>query len=400
MATMNSQQIKSLIKAGKPGRYSAGNGLYLRISAEGTPLWAVRYSINKKRREITLGRYPDLSLADASTEALQIKQGVRKKIDPIAERQRAYIGRFNTVNDLAKDWLEDCEKRLKHPKIPERVYNKEVKPLIGDLSLEQVTPRDIRAILNKIAQSGRPSIANDALMYCKQLFRHGIKLDLLTHNPAEPFGVSDAGGIEKSRSRALTLKELKSVFAVFRENSVQFTRDNYLATALLLCLGVRKGELIAAKWEEFDFQKKLWKIPEARSKTGASITVPLAETVINWLEELKVRSYGSDYVFPNRRTTKRAAHVSHDTLNAAIQKLFRENKLSVDHFTVHDLRRTFRSLLASEGIPGHIAERCLNHKLKGVEGIYDRYDYLDERREALMQVCAKLEPIINKASDN
>jgi len=389
-------KIKSLSKSGKPGRHAAGAGLYFRISSVGTSSWIVRYTVFGKRREMTLGNYPTMSLADAYARAAQIKEDCKNDVDPLAERHRAEIGTFNTVDDLAKDWLEDCARRLKHPKIPERVYHKEVKPLIGSLSLNQVTPRDIRAVLNKIAKSDRPSIANDALMYCKQLFRHGIKLDLLTHNPAEPFSVNDAGGLEKSRSRALSLDELKSVFTTFRENSVQFTRENYLATALLLCLGVRKGELIAAKWDEFDFENKFWKIPEARSKTEAAITIPLADPVVKWLEELKVRSFGSEYVFPNRRTTKSAQHISHDTLNAAIQKLFKEDKLSVDHFTVHDLRRTFRSLLASEGIPGHIAERCLNHKLKGVEGIYDRYDYLDERREALRKISAKLAPIIDR----
>ncbi|MBC8208821.1 MAG: hypothetical protein H8E79_06605 [Desulfobulbaceae bacterium] len=119
---------------------------------------------------------------------------------------------------MAEDWLADCAKRLKYPRISRRVYTKEIQPLIGDLSIDQVTPRDIRAIISKIAISGRPTIANDALTYSKQLFRHGIKLDLLTHNPAEPFNVSDAGGVEKNRTRALSYKELKSVFASFKEN--------------------------------------------------------------------------------------------------------------------------------------------------------------------------------------
>ena len=69
--------------------------------------------------------------------------------------------------------------------------------------------------------------------------------------------------------------------------------------------------------------------------------------------------------------------------------------MPVAHFTVHDLRRTCRSLLARNGIAGHVAERCLNHKLKGVEGIYDRYDYLDERKSALTQIAHILEPLIN-----
>ena len=81
-------------------------------------------------------------------------------------------------------------------------------------------------------------IANDALMYCKQLFRHGIKLDLRDSNPADAFNVNDAGGVEKSRSRALSLEELEKVFICLRENSDQFMRENYLAVALLLTLVV------------------------------------------------------------------------------------------------------------------------------------------------------------------
>ena len=106
-----------------------------------------------------------------------------------------------------------------------------------------------------------------------------------------------------------------------------------------------------------------------------------------------MRAYDSEFVFPSRRASKRG-HISPDTINAAIQKLFRENKILVEHFTVHDLRRTCRSLLASLKVSGHVAERCLNHKLKGVEGIYDRYDYLDERKQALEMVSKLLGPII------
>lgn len=189
-------------------------------------------------------------------------------------------------------------------------------------------------------------------MYCKQLFRHPVKLDLRTSNPTEAFTISDAGGIENSGSRALTLDELTLVFKCFRENQNQFTRENYLAVALLLCLGVRKGELIAVKWNEFNFDKALWHIQQARSKTGQGISIPLAPVIVEWFKELQVRAYGSDFVFPNRRTSKRFGHISPDTLNVVIQKLFKQGKMPVEHYTIHDLRRTCRSLLAETGVPG------------------------------------------------
>lgn len=209
--------------------------------------------------------------------------------------------------------------------------------------------------------------------------------------------------MEKSRDRALSFKELTQVFKKFREESDSFTRDNYLACALLVLLGVRKGELTEAMWSEFDLKKKAWYLPSERSKSGVAIDIPLPDLAIQWLNELKVRSLGSAYVFPNRRSSK-MPHMGKDTLNRAIAKLFGrepgravqpENKMGdIAYFTVHDLRRTCRSLLAAIGIPGHVAERCLNHALKGVEGIYNRHDYFNERREALDLLAKKLAPLI------
>jgi len=191
------KKIKSFIKNKTVGKHAIGNGLYIRISDEGSGFFTVRYSLYKKRKEMTLGKFPELSLADAKLQAAQIKVDIKNNnIDPLAEKKRLDSEVINTVNDLAEDWLKDCEKRLKHPNIPRRVYTKDIAPFVGELTIEQVTPRDIRAIIQHIAESNRPTIANDALMYCKQLFRHSIKLDLRTTNPAEAFTLSDAGGVE------------------------------------------------------------------------------------------------------------------------------------------------------------------------------------------------------------
>ncbi|WP_306293681.1 hypothetical protein [Vibrio parahaemolyticus] len=104
----------------------------------------------------------------------------------------------------------------------------------------------------------------------------------------------------------------------------------------------------------------------------------MAPQVLKWFEELKIRAFGSEYVFPSRRASKRP-HMGPDTLNRTITKLFEHeagkkkqppNLMDdIPHFTVHDLGRTCRTLLAKHSTPGHVAERCLNHKLKWVEGI-------------------------------
>ncbi|WP_025563487.1 site-specific integrase [Psychromonas sp. SP041] len=402
MGKLTAKEVEAKAK-GKIGRFADGDGLYFVVPKSGKPHWMLRFTSNKKRKEMTLAKYTDLSLADARVTASLKMQQLRQGVDPLLEKRRTEQGTIKTVDDLFVDWQEGNIKRLKHPSIPARVYRKDISPIIGEIKLDSINARDIRRVITSINDSGRPAISNDALGYCKQLFNHGIKLDLLGANPASAFTVTDAGGIEKSKDRALSIIELKFFFEKARENRDSFSRDNYLACALLVVLGVRKGELTEALWEEFDLEEGKWRLPKERSKSGVGIVMPLSESVLEWLKELQIRACGSDHVFPSRRRSKRPC-MGKDTLNRAITKLFGHeagkkkqppNQMGeMEHFTVHDLRRTCRSLLASQGTPGHVAERCLNHKLKGVEGIYDRYDYFDEREEELEKLSIKLSTFI------
>jgi site-specific recombinase XerD len=92
------------------------------------------------------------------------------------------------VDQLFHDWYRtDLSRRLKHPKIPYRVYTKDISPVIGIKCIAEVTARDVREVLERIRESNRPTIANDTLMYMKQLFRHAIKLNLTLSNPAAAF---------------------------------------------------------------------------------------------------------------------------------------------------------------------------------------------------------------------
>ncbi|GAB1145552.1 MAG: tyrosine-type recombinase/integrase [Shewanella algae] len=402
MSKLTAKEVATKAKD-EPGKFADGNGLYFVVPKRGVPYWMLRYTFLGKRKELTLGKYADLTLAEARAEAAIRAKEIRSGQDPMIAKRRSHQADITTVADLFQDWHEDNVRRLKHPQVPARVYHKDIAPVIGEFPLAEVSPRDIRTILQNIRSSNRPTIANDALLYCKQLFNHGIKLDLVNFNPAAAFKVSDAGGIEESKKRYLTTEELSHALNVMRSPESSFGRENYLAVLILLTLGVRKSELVEAPWTEFDLEKQLWKLPKARSKSGVAITIPLPDLAMTWLEELKLRACGSAYVFPNRRSSN-LQHMSPDTLNRAIDKLFGKDSSKtkqpqnlmgkMEHFTVHDLRRTCRSLLAEIGTPPHIAERCLNHKLKGVEGIYDRHDYLEERREALTKLTEWIRPYI------
>jgi integrase len=390
------KQIKALLREGKPARHSCSNGLYFRISEQGSGFWLYKYSINNRRKEMAIGRYPEVSFADANSKILELRKLVSTGKDPKVERDRDSQNPFKTVEDLAQDWLGTKAKKIKHPKIPIRVYKKDIAPLIGKAALIDIKPLDVRHVLEKINGSGRPTIANDALGYMKQLFKHGIKLGLLVSNPAEAFGPEDAGGSESPRTRRLSQDELKEVFKQIDINIETFGYENKLAIYLLLSLGIRKTELIAATWAEFDLDKRIWNLPAERTKTGAAFNIPLTDSVYSVFMELTVFARGSDYVFPNRRASKRFNHISADTLNRALERLFNIPSVKVGKCTVHDLRRTFRTLLSELAVPSHTSERCLNHKIRGVEGVYDRYDYFQERKVALHKISEKLELLLER----
>ena len=222
-------------------------------------------------------------------------------------------------------------------------------------------------------------MANDVLRWLKRMFNHAIKMHIITNNPAIAFDVADAGGKEKARQRNLSRDEIARLFAAMK-TAKGFSVENEITIKLLLALAVRKGELIGARWDEFDLDAGVWHLPEVRTKTSAAISIPLSDTVVGWFNELKRLSYSSDWVLPARKMQDRMIpHIAESTLSVALAKVHH----GLEPFTIHDLRRTAKTLLASLGVQPHISERCLNHKIKGVEGIYDGYDYFDERKKAL-----------------
>ena len=289
------------------------------------------------------------------------------------------------VSELAAEYFErQILPRWKHPDILRRRIDKDINPHIGRMKVDDVKPRHIDDMLKGIVDRGAPTIATDVLRWTRRIFDYGIKRHALEINPCSAFEVADAGGKEVSRDRWLTRDELIQLFKAMR-TAKGFSRQNEITFKLLLALCVRKMELCAARWEEFDLDKAVWRLPEERSKNGDAIDIPLAPPAVEWLRELKTFSCNSVWVLPARKMQNRMIpHIQESTLPVALAKV-RAEMPDVPNFTIHDFRRTARTHLAALGVDPVVAERCLNHKIKGVEGIYNRHQYFDERRAALTQ---------------
>jgi integrase len=220
--------------------------------------------------------------------------------------------------------------------------------VIGRLPLEDIKPAHIDSVLTRIVKAGAPTVANDALRYLSRMFHFAVKRKWVDANPTYGFEACDARGIEPTRARWLSSEELAALACAMRR-TLNFGRVNELSIWLLLDLCVRKMELLSARWSEFDFERRLWTLHPSRTKSMEAIRIPLADPVIEWLRELKVHATGSEYLFPARRLIhmkngqprkNRFPHISPDTLNLALRRL---NLGDVEHFTVHDMRRTARS---------------------------------------------------------
>jgi integrase len=407
------RDLQQKIKEGIADKWSIGRGLYLRLSKEGTPFFMFRYQFRGKRRELIIGRFgklaDEMSLEQARDKAAEMRATINNDEDPKLVNDENK--NETTIDDIAKIYITKKERRVQNISSTKRVYRKDIAPVIGSLSPKKVNGEHIQEVLDKIVESSRPTVANDALLICKELFSEAVKLNHVRYNIALVFSENDAGGREKPRSRVLSLKEIELFFDTIENNPSYMARENYLAFALLSTLLVRKGELIAAKWSEFDLEEQTWTLVKERTKTDSGIIIPLPYQCIVWLKELKVRAGKSPYLFPARRAGQRRDYISDDTLNHALSGCFSKKtmkngkKVFVDgilkdigfkHFVVHDLRRTGRTLLSALSVKPHVGERCLNHQLKGVERIYDLHDYFDERKVALQLLADKIAPLVNK----
>lgn len=402
MSTLTDLQIRTWIKTGERFEMRGdGGGLYLSYRADySVPAWRFRYRLAGKPRIMGLGSYADLSLADARKLAKELRARVALGYDPSGEKQerkREAVAKIEaqknaqTVGELADEYFERMILgRWKHPNIVRSRIERDIKPSIGTMRVEDVKPSHIDAMLQGVVKRGAPTVANDVLRWVRRMFDFAIKRHAIQYNPAAAFTLADAGGQEAARTRWLTREELVRLFEGMR-TAKGFSIENHLSVKLLLLLAVRKQELVGARIAEFDLDNAVWSLPVERTKTGAPIDIPLSRPAVEALRKLVELACSDDYLLPARKRQERMLpHIHENTLNVALSKV-KPLLPGVENFTIHDFRRTARTHLAALGVESHIAERCLNHKIDGVEGIYNRHAYFNERREALAKWAAVVE---------
>lgn len=383
MGKITDIQIRHWLKAGVPVAKAQGDvpGLTFTLSAKGTAAWVLRYRIGGKQKELTIGRYPEFTIASAKTAAMEARAKIMSGADVAREKRQSQIHRAGekTLAELARGYMDKSFPGLAKNTRQQRRHHIEdvIIPRLGSLPANAVNGSDVVDLLERV---GRDSVhvAGLVRIALSEIFKHGVARRVVVSNPCTGIAVSAVCGPAPPKRQRLKLTEAE-LRALLPALDGGMSETSALAIRVLLATCVRIGELLQAEWRDVKLDRAEWVIPATNAKTGRGVTIPLAPVVVEWFERLKLLACGSRFVLPG---AKGKTHRTPDAIARAIDELT-ANLPEVRRFTPHDCRSTARSHLAALGVPVLVAERCLNHALGGLVAVYDQHDYLDERRKAL-----------------
>jgi integrase len=383
-----------------------GHQLLVRKKGDGTLTRTFLHRFKWKGEEVRISTgiaFPHLAQSRAVVR--QQREEANKGIDPRrgSPRRRDRISPLPLSSDApeAKHTIEFlCSEfttrflrpHRKDPQYAEDILARDVLPEWKGRDARSIKPTEVIELTDKITERGSPVAANRTAALLGQLFRFGIHRRIVESSPVQL--LYKPGGKEKARSRVLTDEEL----AAFVKDPKAATRYQRLASAMLVLLltAARRGELARARWSDIDFAAKTWTVPDANSKTGVGYVVPLSDWALREFRTLQRMAKGSHWVLPANGGAKPADPKQLTRGVAKNQQRFLAR--GVKPFVLQDLRRTCRTNLSRLKVEPHIAERVLNHVQPGVAGVYDRFEYIDQKREALTRWAEHLRSLVGTAS--
>jgi integrase len=353
----------------------------MRVSAGGTRTWVVMYRYNGVKRRMKLGNHPLKELADARGEAREALRKAEKGLDPATEKKKL-TARAETVAELAGLYIEQYAKPKKRSwKKDEQILNREVLPLIGRKRVADVVRQDIRDVLRPILARGAPIRANHTLEVVRRMYNWAIDArDMPIANPASRI---EKPAEAQNRDRYLKPGELREFWRAL--DPVTLGDRGVAAFKLLTLTAQREMEVLRMRWADIDWEEKFWTVPADHAKNQLEHVVPLVPSATALLTAID-RESERDPIYVFGSPVKRREHVRRVFIEKRIKKV--RKATGIQDITVHDLRRTVTTFFGKLNVPQAIKKKILNHakrKRADVTDIYDRFEYLDEKRDALLK---------------
>ena len=377
--------IKNL--KGRAQRYEqrAGDNLYVVVQPNGHRSYAVRYRFAGKSRKLTLPGGIGLAVArrEAANALYQVEQGTDPGVARVQQKQAQRLADRDTFAAIAAEYFRREGRGLRSVKRRQRTIDRLVVPVIGNRPIGAIKRSELVRLLDQVEENNGPSMADDVLAFLRKIMNwHATRSDDFRSPIIR--GMARTKPKERARSRILTDDELRKVWIAAAGRPGAFPA----LLQFLILTAARREEARAATRSEI--QGTDWVLPAARNKTKVDLVRPLSAAALDVLRRIP-RIDSTEFIFSN---TGRRPIGGMSRVKKKFDKL-----CGVTGWTLHDCRRTARSLLSRAGISPDHAERCLGHVIGGVRGTYDRHEYYDEKARAYAAL-AELVGRIVEPSDN
>jgi integrase len=368
-------------------------GLVLRASSHRLA-WTVTYRIKgtDSRPRLTLGTFPDVSLYSARQQAMAAIDMAKRGIDPAAD---APAPESVPLGEVIEKFRERAFRDLAVSTQKEwgRLFHVEIVPTLANLDASQVREarRRIRELTDTIVARGARYTANRVWEVVRRIVGWGVSQDLLAPEASAVFANFERPALEKKRDRVLNHEEIRKVLAAVEQEppiTATFWR-------LLFLTGQRRGEVLAARWEDLDLDRARWTL---RVKGGKTHTLPLPSQAVEALEAVWPISGRTPFVCSG---TAIRGHLWNPQKTVA-----RVRAASGVTFRVHDVRRTVASGLAELKVEQRLISLILSHTLSDSNAapitgqVYVRFAFIEEMRAALQKWADYLDGVaVAKAAD-
>lgn len=387
------------VKNAGAGKHEDGGGLRLVVSQTGAKKWVLRFTIDGRRREMGLGSYPDVSLADAREKATGCRNQAKEGIDPIEARalEPELIPTFTTcaaryIRGHRRGW-----KNAKHARQWARTLKTYARPVIGKKPVDQISTEDVLEILKPIWNE-KTETAKRVQGRIENILDYAAAHKYRDHlNPAQWRGHLDKLLPKPSRVKQVTHHPAMPYTEVpqFMKDLADLKSVSSLALRFLILTATRTSEVLQAKWDEIDLKNAVWTIPPERMKSRREHRVPLSDSALALLESLP-RVKDNPYLFVGSRHGQPLS-------NMALLQVMRNMGYGVNgdrgRYVPHGFRSSFRDWAGEvSSFPRDVAEMALAHVIENkVEAAYRRGDLFTKRREMMQEWADAISTLEGKA---
>lgn len=360
----------------KPYKLADGGGLYLLVTPKGGKWWRLDYRYNGKRKTLSMGVYPDVSLKSARDRRSEAKTQLADGIDPgeIRKATKASQSDANGFEAVAREWWGKREPTWSKTHSSRTILRleKDVFPWIGARPIGEIEAPELLAVLRRIENRGALETAHRIHQSCGQIFRYAVATGRAQRDPSAAL----KGALPPTRQKHhASITDPKKIGELLR------AVDGYEGTLITRCAlqlapltFVRPGELRHAEWAEIDLDKAEWRIPGEKMKMRTVHIVPLSSQALKVLNEVKPLTGRGKYVFPGIRSNQRP--MSENTVNTALRRL----GYTKEEMTGHGFRSMASTILNEQGWHRDAIERQLARaERNSVRAAYNYAEHLPER---------------------